>query len=324
RLAALRQQMRWAATVHGGSAVAALGLATFIVVGFLDYNLKMPALIRAIALISLLVGVGILIRRLFLRPWLESRNDLTLALHVESHFPALNDALASSIAFERLEGDWAGSPALRQETRRRATRAAEDYHFEDLIDSRGPRRALVGFAAAALAAVTLLALYPEAAMTAAVRLADPFGAHPWPLQTRLDLDAPTWIARGEPFLLRGDLHGVIPDRVGFTFVLEGAPPAEQPLAITPAQDGSALVSLRLDANRIPRTFRYQVKANDAVTDWRTVKVVPPPQLVPIDGRPSPLVRLDFPAYTDLHALDLPDGGGHIEGVTGTLATLRPA
>lgn len=324
RLAALRQQMRRAATVHGGSAVAALALATFIVIGFLDYHLKMPALIRAIALLSLLVGVGLLIRRLFLRPWLESRNDLTLALHVESHFPALNDALGSAIAFERLQGDWAGSPELRQETRRRATRAAEDCDFQDLIDSRGPRRALFGFVAAALAALTMLALYPEAALTAVVRLADPFGAHPWPLQTRLQLEAPTWIARGEPFLLRGELHGVIPDRVGFAFALEGAPPAEQPLAITPADDGSAAVSLRLDANRIPRTFRYQVKANDAVTEWRTVKVVPPPQLVPIDGRPSPLVRLDFPTYTDLHALDLPDGGGHIEGVTGTLVTLRAA
>jgi hypothetical protein len=324
RLAALRQQMRWAASVHGGSAVAALGLATFIVVGFIDYQLKMPALIRAIALLSLLVGVGVLVRRLLLRPWLESRNDLTLALHVESHFPALNDALASAITFERLEGDWAGSPQLRQETRRRATRAAEDYHFEDLIDARGPRRAFFGFVAAATAAVTLLALYPETAMTAAVRLADPFGAHPWPLQTRLDLEAPTWIARGEPFLLRGELHGVIPDRVGFAFALEGAPPAEQPLALTSAPDGSAAVSLRLDPNRVPRTFRYQVKANDAVTEWRTVKVVPPPQLVPIDGRPSPLVRVDFPAYTDLHPLDLPDGGGHIEGVTGTLVTMRAA
>src|SRR5262249_58220512 len=126
------------------------------------------------------------------------------------------------------------------------------------------------------------------------------------------------------FLLRGELHGVIPDRVGFSFALKGAPPAEQPLAITPADDGSAAVSLRLDANRIPRTFRYQVNANDAVTEWRTVKVVPPPQLVPIDGRPSPLVRLDFPTYTDLHPLELPDGGGHIEGVTGTLVTLRAA
>src|SRR5438067_9613185 len=143
RLAGLRQQMRRAATVHGGSAVAALALATFVIIGFVDYHLKMPALIRAIALCALLVAAVQLLRRLALRPWRESRNDLTLALHVESHFPALNDALASSVAFDAFGDDpAAGSVALRQETRRRAARTAEDCDFDDLVDARGPRRAL--------------------------------------------------------------------------------------------------------------------------------------------------------------------------------------
>src|SRR5437763_759385 len=87
---------------------------------------------------------------------------------------------------------------------------------------------------ATLITVGLLALYPDAAGIAAVRLADPFGAHPWPLQTQLELTAPTWIARGDPFVLRGELHGVIPDRVSFTFALDGAPANEQPMAVTPA------------------------------------------------------------------------------------------
>src|SRR5262249_44946810 len=47
-------------------------------------------------------------------------------------------------------------------------------------------------------------------------------------------------------------------------------------------------------------------------------------LVPLDGRPSPQLHLDFPAYTDLSATDLPDGSGVIECVAGTRVTLRAA
>jgi hypothetical protein len=55
-----------------------------------------------------------------------------------------------------------------------------------------------------------------------------------------------------------------------------------------------------------------------------VAVVPPPVLVPLDGRPSPQLRLEFPAYTDLPPTDLPDGSGVIECVAGTRVLLRAA
>src|SRR5262249_32329973 len=41
-------------------------------------------------------------------------------------------------------------------------------------------------------------------------------------------------------------------------------------------------------------------------------------------RPSPQVRLDFPAYTDLSPEYLPDGSGNVEAVAGTVVTLRAA
>src|SRR5207248_10504445 len=59
-------------------------------------------------------------------------------------------------------------------------------------------------------------------------------------------------------------------------------------------------------------------------DWFDVAVEPPPVLVPLDGRPSPQVRLLFPAYTDRPTQDLPDGTGNVEAVVGTAVAFRAA
>jgi hypothetical protein len=53
-----------------------------------------------------------------------------------------------------------------------------------------------------------------------------------------------------------------------------------------------------------------------------VQVLPPPRFVPRDGRPSPQVTIDPPAYSKLPSADLPDGTGIVESVIGTRVRLR--
>ncbi|HEY1378937.1 MAG TPA: hypothetical protein VGF55_19200, partial [Gemmataceae bacterium] len=319
RLADLRRRWRRLVLVRAALAAVAVALAAAVGLGLLDRATHLPALVRAAALVGLLAAGGIALLRLR-RQLRDLGDDLALALRVEDHFPTLNDALASTVQFERHPD---GSDDLRHATRRYAVREAGDCDFRDLIDRRPARRALAGLVAALAAALPLAVLYPGAARAALVRLVDPFGDHPWPPQTVLTLEAPDWLARGEPFILRGTLDGVIPERATFGFALDGTPVTEQPVAVTADDDGGSLV-VRLEPNRVPRNFRYRLVANDAETTWRTVRVLPPPQLAPLDGRPSPQVHLDFPAYTDLPARDLPDGGGAVECVTGTLVHIRAA
>jgi hypothetical protein len=324
RLAALRRRWHRAVLVSGVCALAAGALGAVVLIGLLDAAVSFPALIRAALLVGLLAAGGLFLRRNLLRPWRELGDDLALALRIEAHFPTLNDALASTVEFLARPDDPAtGSAALRRATRRLALRETEDCDFADLLDRRPARRAALALAAAALAAVPLALVFPAQARTALVRLLDPFGDHPWPPQTVLTLDAPDWLARGEPFVLRGRLSGVVPERAAFGFALDGTPATEQSVAVTPDDDGGSFV-VRLEPNRVPRGFRYRVRANDAETAWRAVRVLPPPQLVPLDGRPSPLTHLDYPAYTDLPPRDLPDGGGSVECVTGTLVRVRAA
>src|SRR5262249_9368813 len=132
-------------------------------------------------------------------------------------------------------------------------------------------------------------------------------------------------ARGEAFEIHGSVSGVIPERASIAYRFEDSAPLDQVYEITRVEDSSAGAFLaRLEPGRVQRNFRFQVRANDAVSGWHEVEVLPPPQLVPLGGRPSPQIRLRFPDYTDLPAQDLPDGTSSIEAIAGTQVTLRAA
>src|SRR5262249_6973326 len=153
------------------------------------------------------------------------------------------------------------------------------------------------------------------AATALVRLADPFGVHLWPTKTRVEILAPETfpvrIPKGEPFELKFAVRGVIQERATVVFRLTGGDEFEEqyPLAVgnDPKLPGAAVVSARLDPNRLPSPFTFRIVSNDYDTGWQKVEVVPPPRLMPLDGRPTPQFHVRPPEYTGLPALDLPDG-----------------
>src|SRR5262249_11043426 len=146
----------------------------------LDWQLSLPPLVRALVLVGILTGAGVLAWRYLLAPLAERMDDLALALRVEEQYPVLNDALASTVQFLEQPGtaEEAGSPSLRREAVQRAMRLAQGVDFGKVIDRRGI--VLLG-----IAAVLLLALaghvfvWYSLAPTALARLLDPFGDHTW-------------------------------------------------------------------------------------------------------------------------------------------------
>ncbi|MBO0696994.1 MAG: hypothetical protein J2P46_01240 [Zavarzinella sp.] len=297
----------------------------------LDYRYQLPALVRALGLGAYLVALPLLVRRWVLKPLAGSGDPVRTALRVEKAYPEFNDSLVSAVVFLRQgPADRTSSPALRRAAIRRASRKAERYDFDRAVDSRGTKRsALAAILLTGLAAWALVA-HPERAKAAMIRIAAPFGGTRAPTQTSLDILAPQPLphrmARGEPLDLRFALRGVIPERVSVAVRLEGSPPVEQSYTVPPVDPpaDATEMAVRIEPTRIPRDFQFRVRANDADSGWQTVYVLPPPVLVPLDGRPSPQLRLDFPAYTDLPPTDLPDGSGVIECVAGTRVTLRAA
>lgn len=327
RLTALRRRLRFVATFRGLCVVLGVLLFAAILMGVLDWRVHLPGAIRAVVLAGTLGGAGFLAYHFLVRPLNEPADDLALALRIESHFPELNDALASAVQFlesNPTEAD-AVAPTLRREAVRRALAQVEDRDFQHVVDERGVRSAWLGLLAASCLLLAFLIWQPALAAAAFIRLADPFGGHEWPRQTQLTIKAESRTARGEAFLIHGVVRGVIPEKASATFHFADDSRAELSCdVLRTAQGKEGRLSLRLEPERVRQSFRFQVRAHDAVSDWHRVIVLPPPQLAPLNGRPSPQVTIRHPAYTDLPDLELPDGTTSIEVLAGSQVTLRAA
>lgn len=321
RFGRLRRRSRGQVVARSITALAAGCLAYVLLIGALDWTVELPAIVRAVLLVAALIGAGWIVLRSLITPWADAGNDLSLALRIERRFPKLNDALASAIEFDRSSGH--GSSALRAATRQNAVREMADCDLDALVDYRSPIRRSAVCVLLTIVALGLIINAPSRCSISLARIADPFGEHPWPPDTIMTVTAPEWLARGDPFILRGELSGVVPDRAELEVATESAPNQTLVLPVTEREAGGTF-GIRLEPNRVSNGFRYRVRAHDAATPWRTVAVFVPPELADRDGRSSPQVQLSFPKYSQKAPVDLPDGGCNIQGVTGVVARIRAA
>jgi hypothetical protein len=324
-------RLRRVVVLRSGSWLVIGSLLFLCGLALLDHRYQLPGLVRAFGLAGFLVGVPVLFRRLVSRPLAGSGDRLTIAMRVERAYPEFGDSLVSAVDFlRRGRDDRTTSPAFRKMAIRRASRKAERYELDRAVDGRGLKRSVFAALVAVAAAGWLVHRYPDTTRAELERIALPFGGRAAVMQTKIEILAPQPLphrmARGEPLDLKLALRGQIPDRVAVAVKLEGTPASEQAYAVTATDGtpGAAELTVRIEPTRIPRDFQFRVRANDADTGWQSVQVLPPPVLVPLDGRPSPQLRLDFPKYTDLPPIDLPDGSGVIECVAGTRVTMRAA
>jgi hypothetical protein len=327
RLAALRHRIFLVATFRGTAWLVAVVLFTLVCGGLLDWRLHLPGLVRAFILVGMLGGAGLVIRALLWRPLSEPTDDLSLALRVEERYPGLNDALASTVQFlDRPTPPEGESASMRREAVRRAMGRLVGLDFKRVVETRGLLSAGLSSLAVIIPAVVLTLLAPAVAGTAVARLALPFSGIEWPKKTRIDLDSVTKrIGRNRDYRLRGVVHGVIPKEVVVELAHEGFPVQRRTFPIKQDEQGDNAFVMHLKPNEVHRNFRFRITANDAITPEYSVEVLPLPVLVPLDSKPSPQLRLDLPAYTDLPSpQNLPAGTGNIDTVAGTIVTLKAA
>ncbi|MGH7171493.1 MAG: hypothetical protein ACRELG_14555, partial [Gemmataceae bacterium] len=327
RLAGLRRRLRLVATVRGVGLLLTVVLATAIAAGLLDWHLHLhlPALVRAVVLVATLTGGVFVAYRYLYRPLSAPSDDLSLALRVEEEYPTLNDALASTVQFlERGSAPDSSSAVLERETVKRSLGQMLGCDFGKVIDKRGLIWASAGGGVSTLLALTLMMLSPALAGTAFLRLANPFGDIDWPKKTQLEIEEPRLrIGRNEAFEVRGWVRGVIPPQATIVFRSDGFFNVEHHCDIKTDESGVGRLTAKLEAGRVQRNFRFQVKANDALSPVYRVEVVPPPSLAALDSKPSPQLQLFYPAYTGLPSPEtLSPGTGNIDAVIGTAVRLR--
>src|SRR5215203_59087 len=89
RLNAVRRRFRFFTSARGLCWVLTFFVATVLLEVWLDWRLHSPNLFRALALVGILSGGGLLVYRGFIRPLARRMDNLTLALQIEDRYPSL-------------------------------------------------------------------------------------------------------------------------------------------------------------------------------------------------------------------------------------------
>ena len=333
QLGRVRRRVAVAAGVFALVAVAAAGA---LVTCALDAWLVLPALARAFGLTLTLAAAGVCWLRVRKASRLSSR-PIDVALELEGRHPRLNDALASAVCFIGEDEDDEDAPPRRR-TRlesaaiHRAEKLAEKIDFGPFVPVGRFWQAFWACAFVAVFAIPLALWNTDRAEVALVRFADPFGSHPWPTKTRIEVLSPqafpARMPKGDTFELQFAVRGVVPDRATVTIRHAGGGEFEESYPLNVGNDtkypNAAVVVAPFDPARVPVNFNVRVRAGDADTGWHAVAVVPPPKLVPLNGRASPQIHVAPPEYTGVKAGDLPDGTGVVEVPVGSRVTMKAA
>ncbi len=309
-------------------------LAAFVgIVAFtctLDAFLHLPGFVRALALVAAIAAAGVLWLRGVRRSAKEPVHPLAVAMLLEDRFPRLNDSLASAVDF--LEAQEAGvTNRFRRVAVKRALNLSSRFDFDSLVPSARMLQSVALVFVVLVGAGVLGFLSKSRTTLALTRLADPFGNHPWPTKTTVVVlepaKLPARVAKGKPLALRFAVRGEIPEKAILLLRPNGSGPTAELLNVTVPEGenkSQGFVEYHLDGGRMHQNFEFRILANDFESEWFSVTVAPPPRLVPLDGRASPQVRLDYPAYTDLPSAQLPDGIGVVDAVAGTVVHFRAA
>lgn len=330
RLSELGRARRRAVVVGGVfRTLAAFAFAVMLAIG-LDLWLNVPDFGRALLLLGTVAAAGFYFVRDIWTPARTRVTPLAVAHELERQFPRFNDSLASAVEFLQADGNPVyGSEYLRREAIDRAEMVLERARPERIVPSGEAWGAFWLFLLSVAVALPLTWAFADRSGTAARRLFDPFGKHPWPTKTVVKVAAPVAFpfrhTAGEPLDLTIAVTGVVPERVTVHLRNAAGTLGEQEVELPPDRQATPMeLVAQLPADRVAKDFEFRVTANDGETEWLPVTVVAPPKLGYRDGRPTPQLHLEFPDYTDLPPLTLPDGAGVVDAVPGTRVTLRAA
>ncbi len=295
KIAVLRGRARRLVAVYGLSWVLAAVLGAVVVLGVIDYLVRLqdPGL-RVICSLVLLGVLGWTCYRFLYLALMVRLRDVDLAFKVQRRFPALGDRLLSAVEFLRQPEDdpLAGSATLRRAVITRTTAETERLDFSDVLDRRPPLRAAVVTAAVCLVVAILVMLDPHCSRIAVARLVNPLGTATWPQKTHLKLRKRVErVACGQAFEVEViDARGAkLPPKLRIHYHFKG-PDA----GLTGESQPMRLISGAMLARRenVIRPFSYRITGGDDDSmQWTAVEVVEPPAVESLS------IRLVPPPYT---------------------------
>ncbi|MEY3161287.1 MAG: hypothetical protein RIT25_1278 [Planctomycetota bacterium] len=291
RLDSLRRAARRAIVVEtlgaAGSALAAYALFTLLV----DRMLRLELGFRAVLLLGFAVLLVRIVRDRFVRPMRVELGEDELALALERSQPQLQQALISSVQFERRLEQGKGaveSPALMQAVVDDVRSKLPAVELATALDRERARRntMLLAGAAAVFGAWTLLDA-GSLGLWAARNLA--LSSVEWPRHTRfsfVDAGPRVRMPQGDSLTLRVAVEGPVPDQAFVTYRFATGERGVEPMSMT----GPREFSWTLDA--VLASAEIRVEGGDGLSEPLFVDVVERPRIEDL------AVRLVFPAYME--------------------------
>ncbi|MBI5758258.1 MAG: hypothetical protein HZA46_07060 [Planctomycetales bacterium] len=294
-LADVRRQARFALAARGVAWLVAVAVGLTLLAGLLDWAWHLDDVAWRLGLSAgiLVCSVWVTVRYL-VGPLRVRFTPVDLALRIESRYPVLGEALASSVDFlEHRVDQRMGSPALQHVVIRDTLTKLDRLTVDDVVDTRPVQKVVAVATGICVLAGTIFGLNQSAAAIALHRLVMPLSAPAWPRETQLrlldnrleplvvDTANPRRIARGQTMrLFVENVAGVLPERVVFEHrvgaagdvVRERMRPAT---ARDPAGRDRELLAFDLSATRGPIEFRA-VGGDDYTMAWLQLLVVSPP------------------------------------------------
>jgi len=307
-----RYRRRWRSVhVQGGFLLALAALTACVGAAVLaDRLLRLPSAVR----LALLIGTGAGFVALFLRyavwPLVRPLRDRDVAVRLGRHFPKVEEDLVTAVEFttngDSVEGV---SPGLVSSALRQIDERSAKIDHRPAVPLRPLWRVCACFLLLAAALQWAYLLRPEAVVNALHRLVLPNDEVPYFSYTRLAIEPGDQVIRtGDPASVRVRVHGRAVKRAYLSALNGGAP---------------LRVALLCERRRASWTsgplfedLRYRVRAGDALSQWHSVRVLPPPSL----GGKVAIVR--DPQYAGGAEHVIEDFGGALHIVQGASVAFR--
>lgn len=283
-------QAVWRRTQRRHATGALLAFARWFVPLFLGFILidrlaDLPGWLRAIAALVVLA--------LALRPtWrhggslLRRFDAMRTARQVEQTQGGMDSLLVTALQFEQSGASPGTSAAMWELTRRNAQGAARHIIPRQVVSMASLKRPLrIALGIAGL--LVVLAILKGPFLAAGLgRLFTPWLAISYPTDTRIDFGQRELVVQeGAPATIDIRLSGEIPKTAELALITGKGSPRKIDLEVTGSTASYAIHSASRD-------FKFRVKAGDARSEWRQVRVIPAPRMAKVR------VELDFPDYID--------------------------
>lgn len=303
----LGARARMALLAQRTARLMAVAIAVLVILAVADYFLRLPAGLRWVHLCGALAVGAWAVYRFIVPAWTLHPTPATLALRVERSHPELAGLLASGVEFDQAaERDERATEFERTLARRVAADAAGRFNADDvkgLLRTGDISQAIGALVIALLAASAIVIVSPNLAGIGVARTLAPWSDAQWPKRTAV-ADATTIEVHplGEAIPLRASLTRSVrtPDRTDVsveyrTIRGRSAGPIQRELMTwqqrdirtEQGEDGALFERLvETDADAI----EYRFTSFDDRTEWRRVRLVPPPAVE------SAMATITPPAY----------------------------